>query len=134
MRRDWLAAARTAFPPSLVGSAHHPPAPEPGEWNAFRSAAMAPFRWLPVAPATVPLLATVSVLHALEPVAARLRAVFGDSGASPSDPDARLEREGRLPVFEGTPQEAQRLERSLRALGLSTSINLRPLRGRRAGM
>jgi hypothetical protein len=117
-----------------VGSAHHPPAPEPGEWSAFHFAAMAPFRLLPVAPATVPLLATVSVLHALEPVAARLRAVFGDSGASPTDPDARLEREGRLPVFEGTPQEAQRLERGLRALGLTTSINLRPLRERRAGM
>jgi hypothetical protein len=95
---------------------------------------MAPFRLLPAAPATVPLLATVSVLHALEPVATRLRAVFGDSGASTNDPDARLEREGRLPVFEGTPQEAQRLELSLRDLGLTTSINLSPLRERRAGM
>ena len=95
---------------------------------------MALFRLPPVAPATAPLLATVSVLHALEPVAARLRAVFGDSGVAPSDPDGRLEREGRLAVFEGTPQEAERLERALRALGLTTSINLRPLREQRAWM
>ena len=95
---------------------------------------MAPFRVPPVAPETAPLLATVSVLHALEPVAARLRAVFGDSGVAPSDPDGRLEREGRLAVFEGTPQEAERLERALRALGLTTSINLRPLREQRAWM
>lgn len=127
-------AAVPAFPPSRVGRAHRLPAPEPGEWNAFRSAAMAPFRLPPLAPATAPLLATVSVLHALEPVAARLRAVFGDSGAAPSDPDGRLEREGRLAVFEGTHQEAQRLERALGALGLTTSINLRPLREQPAWM
>ena len=83
------------------------------------------------------LRATVFVLNALQPVAEALRTALpggakGDaapdwSDAAPdwSDAEARLARDGRLAVFEGPEPEARALVRTLQALGLTPSCNLR---------
>lgn len=76
------------------------------------------------------LRATVFVLNALQPVAEALRRVLPGGvkgGAAPdwSDAEARLARDGRLAVFEGPEPEAHVLVRTLQALGLTTSCNLR---------
>jgi hypothetical protein len=76
------------------------------------------------------LLATVWVLNALEPVAERLRALLPEAPSDWSCAEAILAREGRLAVFAGAPTEARALEATLRAQGLTTSLNLQPaLRG-----
>jgi hypothetical protein len=71
-------------------------------------------------------LATVSLLHNLQPIAAGPRSALRGLGIAAVDTiEGRLEREGRVAVFEGCPDQAHSLERALRALGLSISINLR---------
>lgn len=77
-------------------------------------------------PAAATTVATVSLLHNLQPIAAGLRAALQGLGIAAVDTmEGRLQREGRLAVFEGSPDQARGLERALRALGLSTSLNLR---------
>jgi hypothetical protein len=71
-------------------------------------------------------VATVSLLHDLQPIATGLRAALERLGiAGAPTIDQRLQREGRVAVFEGSPEQARGLELALRALGLSTSLNLR---------
>ena len=72
------------------------------------------------------LLATVSVLNALEPVAERLQALLPQAYLPWAEVDHRLAREGRLEVFSGAPPEAHALASTLRAQGLTTSLNLLP--------
>lgn len=76
------------------------------------------------------LRATVFVLNALQPVAEALRTALpggtkGDAAPDWSDAEARLARDGRLAVFEGPEPEARALVRTLQALGLTPSCNLR---------
>ena len=71
-------------------------------------------------------VATVSLLHNLQPIATGLRAALERLGiAGAAAMDQRLEREGRVAVFEGSTEQARGLERALRALGLTTTLNLR---------
>lgn len=70
-------------------------------------------------------VATVSLLHNLRPLGAVLRAALEDLGITGVQTlDQRLECEGRVAVFEGCPEQARGLERALRTLGLTTSLNL----------
>lgn len=78
------------------------------------------------------MLATLSLLQALEPVALRLRAVPGLACAPGAELERRLACEGRVALFEGPLAEARQLERSLRQLGLTTSINLQPVHPERS--
>lgn len=77
------------------------------------------------ADAPVVLRATVSVLNALQPVAEALRSALPDAPTDWSDADARLAREGRLAVFEGSEPEARALAHTLHCLGLTPSCHLR---------
>jgi hypothetical protein len=71
-------------------------------------------------------VATVSLLHDLQPIAAGLWAALERLGITGAPTiDQQLQREGRVAVFEGSPEQAGSLERALLALGLSTSVNLR---------
>jgi hypothetical protein len=85
-------------------------------------------------PAAGTAVATGSLLHTLQPIATGLRAALETLGITGAPTiDQRLQREGRVAVFEGSPEQARGLERALGALGLSTSVNfrhaeLRPLR------
>lgn len=80
------------------------------------------FTLAPRRTASMAMLATVSVLPSLEPVAAQLQDVVG--GSQPGDVEHRLEREGRVAVFQWPLAKAERLAHSLRGLGIMTSMNL----------
>jgi hypothetical protein len=74
---------------------------------------------------TVAPVATVFVLNTLQPLVAALRA--GLQGLSPAAA-RRLERRvhvnGSSPIYRGSPERAREIEASLRAAGLTTSVNL----------
>lgn len=89
--------------------------------------ASAPTRLHPLATIGNPLappVATVLVLPDLRPLAARIRAVLAHlSHPEADDLHRQAERCGRAVVFRGDPAEAGRLDRELRAVGLTTSVN-----------
>jgi hypothetical protein len=59
-----------------------------------------------------------------------LRALLPEPSSDSSRAEAILAREGRLALVAGAPTEARALEATLRAQGLTTSLNLQPgLRG-----
>ena len=71
-------------------------------------------------------VATVSLLHSLQPLGEGMRAALKALGITDVQTiDRRLEREGRVAVFDGCFEEARSLDKALRSLGLSTSLNLR---------
>jgi hypothetical protein len=72
----------------------------------------------------LPPLATVSILNALEPVAAPLRGCLPElSSAEAQSLDGLLERLGSAVVFRGHPVAARAVEARLRRAGLTTSLN-----------
>lgn len=78
----------------------------------------------PIADPIAPPIATVLVLPDLRPLAARIRAVLAHlSHPEADDLHRQAERCGRAVVFRGDPAEAGRLDRELRAAGLTTSVN-----------
>ncbi len=99
----------------------------PPEWRTIASFAMDSLRLLRSPRGLASAVATVSVLQDLQPAALRLRAALGRSvsAAAGAEADRRLACEGRLAVFEGSLAQARRLERVLREVGFTTSVNLR---------
>lgn len=86
---------------------------------------MAPFRSPDPRDGAAPLVATVSLLQALQPVDSRLlQAVPGLTCPAAAEVERRLACEGRLAVFQGSPQEARRVLQALQQLGLSATCNL----------
>lgn len=85
---------------------------------------MAPFRSPDPRDGAAPLVATVSLLQALQPVESRLQDVPGLTCPPTAELERRLACEGRLAVFQGSPQEARRVLQALRQLGLGATCNL----------
>jgi len=79
-------------------------------------------------------LATVSILHTLQPVANRLRSSLEHLSAAEAHAlDGLLERTGAAVVFRGHPVAARALEALLRRAGLTTSVNVMAHREATAG-
>ncbi len=85
---------------------------------------MAPSRSPGPRDGAAPLVATVSLVQALQPVDSLLQAVPGLTCHAAAELERRLACEGRLAVFQGSPQEARRVLQALQQFGLSATCNL----------
>lgn len=73
---------------------------------------------------TTPAISTISVLADLRPLTGRLQQALSHlSSATAELLHSEVERTGRAVLFRGAPREARRLDRQLRAAGLTTTVN-----------